>query len=73
MLKRVWVPYFSPLASGGRGKKYVTPALLQFHFSLEQTSDSIVEVHEVESLFTTDKLRNMLPPTMLQEKVLHTV
>lgn len=53
LLKKVRVTYFSLLASGGNEKqKYVTPALLQFHSRVEQTSHSIVAEHETESLFT---------------------
>lgn len=54
-LKRIWVPYFSLLDSGGKKKpqKIFTPAVLQFHFRVEQTSHSKVEEYEDERLFTT--------------------
>lgn len=42
--------YFSLQASG---RTEDTTALLQFHFRVEQTSHSIVEEHEVKSVFTT--------------------
>lgn len=53
LLKEVWVTYFILIATGGKEKqKSFTPALLQFHFRLEQTSCSVVAEQEVESLFT---------------------
>lgn len=62
---------FSLLVSGGAEKqKCFMAALLQFHCRVKQTSHSIVEEHEVESLFTTDKLRKMSPPTIPQKMLL---